>query len=63
MNFDVVSILGVLIAAIIGIATTRGFAGAILRPPNEPISWVEWLISGEIGLMVGVMVFGLFWHF
>ena len=63
MNFDLVSVLGVLISLTIGVATTRGFARAILRPPNEPISWVEWLISTEIGLMVSVMVFGLFWHF
>ncbi len=63
MGFDVVSVIGVLISGSIGVVTTRGFARAILRPPNQPISWVEWLISGEIGLMVSVMVFGLFWHF
>lgn len=63
MNVDVISVLGVLISASIGIVVTRGFAHAILLPPNEPISWVEWLISVEIGLLVSVMLFGLFWHF
>ena len=57
------SVIGMLLSATTGVVTTRGFVRAILRPAGQPISWVEWLISGEIGLMVSVMVFGLFWHF